>query len=269
MKNLVSSVMSNRIKSVKPLKGRGALRVSAAVRVTLIALLIMPVAVSAKDIDPWENLNRKSFAVNDFFDRILLRPIAKGYTKVVPRFARQGIHNALVNFGTPVVALNQLLQGKGRSALSDTGRFAVNTTLGIGGLFDPATKMGMVAHNEDFGQTLQTWGVAPGPHIVLPLRGSTTVTDAVGSLIGTFTNPALLFSDTQTRVIITGVSVIDLRAQLLGADALVSGDKYLFLRDAVLQRRQFLVNDGEVEDDPFLSDDFDDDLDEEDDWEVE
>jgi len=245
-----------------------------ALRMTFVAvavLILVPVGAHAQNADPYENLNRKTFAVNDFFDRILLKPVAKGYTKVVPRFARRGIHNALVNLGTPVVALNQLLQGKGRSALSDTGRFAVNTTLGIGGLFDPATGMGMVAHNEDFGQTLQTWGVAAGPHIVLPLRGSTTVTDAIGSLIGTVVNPTLLFSDTQTRIIITGVSVIDLRAELLSAETLVSGDKYLFLRDALLQRRQFLVNDGEVIDDPFLSDDFDDfdDEGEDDDWEIE
>jgi phospholipid-binding lipoprotein MlaA len=229
----------------------------------------MPLAASAESADPWEKLNRKTFAVNDFFDRILIKPIATGYTKVVPRFARRGVHNALANFGTPIVALNQLLQGKGKAALSDTGRFAVNTTLGLGGLFDPATNMGMVAHNEDFGQTLQTWGLAPGPHVVLPLRGSTTVTDAFGSLVGTFTNPALLFQDTQTRVIITGVSLLDLRAELLSAETLVSGDRYLFLRDALLQRRQFLVNDGKVDEDPFLSDDFDDDAyDEDEDWEI-
>jgi len=244
----------------------------AASRVLIVVLLLLSASVYAEEnIDPYENLNRKTFAVNDFFDRILLKPIAKGYTRVVPGFARRGIHNAFVNLGTPVVALNQLLQGKGRSALSDTGRFAVNSTLGIGGLFDPATRMGMVAHNEDFGQTLQTWGVAAGPHIVLPLRGSTTVTDAVGSLIGTVVNPTLLFSDTQTRVILNGMLVIDQRAELLGAETLVSGDRYLFLRDAVLQRRQFLVQDGEEVEDPFLSDDFDefDEDDEEDDWEVE
>lgn len=236
----------------------------------VVMMLVVPAGVHAETADPYENWNRKSFAVNEFFDRILLKPVARGYTKVVPRFARRGIHNAFVNFGTPVVALNQLLQGKGVRALSDTGRFAVNTTLGIGGLFDPATGMGLVAHNEDFGQTLQTWGVRPGSHIVLPLRGSTTVTDAVGTLISSFVNPTLLFSDTQTRLIITGVSIVDVRAELLGAETLVSGDKYLFLRDASLQRRQFLVNDGEVVDDPFLSDDFDDfDEEEDDDWEVE
>lgn len=220
----------------------------------------------AETPDPWEGLNRKTFAVNDFLDRIFLKPVARGYTKVVPGFARKGIHNALVNLGTPAVALNQMLQGKGRDAASDTGRFLVNTTLGLGGLFDPATGMGMVAHNEDFGQTLQVWGVGTGPHIVLPLSGSTTVTDSVGMLVGTFTNPLLWVNDTQTQIIVRTIGVVDLRAELLSAETLVSGDKYLFLRDAILQRRAFLVNDGELEEDPFLSDEFDDYDDDEDDW---
>jgi phospholipid-binding lipoprotein MlaA len=217
--------------------------------------------------DPYEKLNRKAFAVNDFFDRILLKPVARGYTKVVPRFARRGIHNAFVNLGTPSVALNQLLQGKGVKAASDSGRFLVNTTLGLGGLFDPATQMGLVAHNEDFGQTLQVWGVGTGPHIVMPLTGSTTVTDAVGSFVGAFTNPLLLLNDTQSQIIVRVLGVVDLRAELLSAETLVSGDRYLFLRDAILQRREFLVNDGQIDDDPFLSDEEFDDEDE--DWDDE
>ncbi len=217
--------------------------------------------------DPYENLNRKTFGFNDFVDRNVFKPVAKGYVKVVPGFARRGIHNALVNLGTPAVALNQLLQGKGVKAASDSGRFIVNSTLGIGGLFDPATPMGLQAHNEDFGQTLQVWGVGPGPHIVSPFTGSTTVTDAVGTFVGAFTNPINLF-ETQTQIIVRVVGVVDLRAELLSAETLLSGDKYLFLRDATLQRRMFLVADGELEEDPFLSDEFDDYEDDEDDWEL-
>jgi len=233
---------------------------------TLLASLLGSAPVAAEIRDPWEGVNRKIFGVNDFLDRRILRPVAKGYTRVVPGFARRGIHNALVNIGTPIVALNQALQGKGRDAASDTGRFLVNTTLGIGGLFDPATGMGLPAHQEDFGQTLQVWGMGSGPHIVLPLRGSTTVTDGVGMILNSITNPVLLFSDTQTRLIVTGVSIIDTRAELLSADTLLSGDKYLFLRDASLQRREFLISDGELDEDPFLSDD--EDWDDED-WEDE
>jgi len=187
---------------------------------------------------------------------------------VVPGFARRGIHNAFVNLGTPSVALNQLLQGKGVKAVSDSGRFLVNSTLGIGGLFDPATPMGLQAHNEDFGQTLQVWGFGTGPHLVAPLTGSTTLTDAVGTFVGAFTNPLLLVNDTQSQVIVRVIGVIDLRAELLAAETLLSGDKYLFLRDATLQRREFLVADGQLEVDPFLNDDFDDFDDDEDDWDL-
>lgn len=216
--------------------------------------------------DPYEGLNRKTFGFNDYVDRNIFKPVAKGYVNVVPGFARRGVHNALVNLGTPAVALNQLLQGKGVMAASDSGRFLLNTTLGIGGLFDPATPIGLPAHNEDFGQTLQVWGVGPGPHIVSPFTGSTTVTDAVGTFVGAFTNPINLF-EPQTQIIGRVIGVVDLRAELLAAETLLSGDKYLFLRDATLQRRKFLVADGELDEDPFLSDDFDD-FDDEDDWEL-
>ena len=110
------------------------------------------------------------------------------------------------------------------------------------------------------------WGVGPGPHIVSPFTGSTTVTDAVGTFVGAFTNPINLF-EPQTQIIGRVIGVVDLRAELLAAETLLSGDKYLFLRDATLQRRKFLVADGELDEDPFLSDDFDD-FDDEDDWEL-
>jgi len=216
--------------------------------------------------DPYEGLNRKTFAFNDFLDRNILKPVATGYVRVVPGFARQGIHNALVNLGTPAVALNQLLQGKVGLAASDSGRFLLNTTLGIGGVLDPATPIGLPAHSEDFGQTLQVWGVGPGPHVVTPFTGSSTVTDSVGALVNAFTNPLNLVNDTQSQIIVRVVSVVDLRAQLLSAETLLSGDKYLFLRDATLQRRKFLVEDGQLEEDPFLSDE--EFYDEEDDWEL-
>lgn len=231
-------------------------------RVLLLTLMVALTATTVTSVahadttDPWEGINRKTFAVNDFFDRILLKPVARGYTKVVPKFLRQGVHNALVNIGTPVVALNQLLQGKGRDAASDTGRFLVNSTLGLGGFFDPANGIGLKAHNEDFGQTFQVWGIGRGRHIVLPLSGSTTVTDGIGSIVGGFVNPlSLLSNDVQSSVIVRVVGVVDLRSELLSAESLISGDRYLFLRDAILQRRQFLVHDGELEEDAFLTDD--------------
>ena len=234
-----------------------------------VSLAIGGGAALAETKDPWEGLNRRTFAANDFFDRILLRPVARGYVKVVPRFARQGVRNALANVATPLVAVNQLLQGKGVKAASDTGRFLINTTLGLGGLFDPATRFGLKAHNEDFGQTLQVWGLGTGPYLVAPLLGPTTVTDAIGSILGGFASPIRLVNDTQSQIIIRVVSVVDLRAGLLSAESLLSGDKYLFLRDATLQRRAFLVKDGKVDEDPFLNDEDDEDYADEDYWGVE
>jgi len=228
---------------------------------TLMCAFAMPVRATDQ-IDPWEGLNRKTHAFNDFLDRRFLRPIAKGYTHLMPRFARRGIHNAMVNIGTPAVALNQLLQGKGGRALSDSGRFLVNSTLGVGGLFDPASQMGLAAHEENFGQTFRRWGLGNGPYIVVPLRGPATITTGFGMILDTFSNPIRHIDDVSLRNSLSGLSVVNLRAELLGAEALLTGDKYLFLRDAYLQRTEFLVFDGELEEDPFL-DDFDEDFDDE------
>lgn len=221
----------------------------------------------ADTADPWEGLNRRIHASNSFFDRLLLRPIAVGYTKVVPGFARKGISNLFQNLGTPGVALNQLLQGKPRLALSDSARFVVNSTLGIGGLFDPATGAGLPAHQEDFGQTFRTWRIPTGRYLVLPLRGGTTVTDGVGSILDALTNPVRYHENAAVRFPVYALSILDLRSSLLDADSLVTGDEYLFFRDAYLQRREFLQHDGQLESDPFLDDDFEDDFEDEDDFE--
>ena len=224
----------------------------------------------ADTADPWEGLNRRVHASNSFFDRILLRPIAVGYTKVVPRFARRGISNLFQNLGTPGVAVNQLLQGKPRLALSDSARFLVNSTLGLGGLFDPATGAGLPAHQEDFGQTFRTWGIPTGRYLVLPFRGGTTVTDGVGSILDALTNPVRYHDNASVRFPLYALNILDLRANLLDADSLVTGDEYLFFRDAYLQRREFLQHDGQLESDPFLDeDDYEDDEYDEEDYDQE
>lgn len=220
-------------------------------------------AIYAETADPWEGLNRRIHASNSFFDRILLRPIAVGYSKVVPRFARRGVSNLFQNLGTPGVALNQLLQGKPRLALSDSARFLVNSTLGLGGLFDPATGAGLPAHQEDFGQTFRTWGIPTGRYLVLPFQGGTTITDGVGSILDALTNPVRYHETDSVRFGLYGLRILDLRSSLLDAESLVSGDRYLFFRDAYLQRREFLQFDGQLESDPFLDDEFDEEFDEE------
>ena len=207
--------------------------------------------------DPWQGFNRRVQGLNDRADRFLLKPLAIGYTKIIPKPLRRGITNALRNLEAPLVVANQLLQGKPKLAFADTGRFIVNSTVGLAGFLDPATKIGLERHQEDFGQTFARWGIPSGPYVVLPFLGASTVRDGFGSLTDFALTPATYVDDDEIRFGVGGLTIIDLRAGLLDAETLISGDRYLFLRDAYIQQREFLINDGEIEDDPFL-DDFDD-----------
>ena len=217
------------------------------------------VALPVWAADPWEDLNRPVFSFNDWTDKYVLRPVASGYTKVVPRVLRRGIGNVFDNVGTPAIAINQLLQGKPRRSLSDTGRFLVNTTLGLGGLFDVATEVGLAEHEEDFGQTFGVWGIDGGNYVVLPFRGSSNVRDTVGLVLDTVFNPLRFISPAETRAVVVALSVVDLRAELLAVDQLVVGERYVFFRDAYEQRRDFLIADGVLDEDPFADDGFGDD----------
>lgn len=208
------------------------------------------------DPDPWVTMNRGIYSFNDRLDTWILRPVAKGYDKLMPGPLQRGVSNAFDNLGTPAIALNQVLQGKLKEGLSDFARFLINSSIGIGGLFDVAYRMGLPEHDEDFGQTLKVWGVAPGPYFIIPFRGPSTVTDAGGMLVDAFTNPMRFIRPIHVRSATYGLYFVDLRTRLLGVDAMIFGDEYLFLRDAYLQQRTYLINDGEIEDDPFLDDDF-------------
>jgi phospholipid-binding lipoprotein MlaA len=197
--------------------------------------------------DPWENLNRKTFAFNDTLDRAVLKPVATGYEKVVPGFAREGVNNFFDNLDDIGTSLNNLLQGKPGQGLSDAGRFLVNTTLGVFGLWDVATPMGLEKHNEDFGQTLGVWGVRSGPYLVLPLLGPSSARDAPARIVdpswyySTYVDPESLYWG------LWGLEKVRTRANLLKAETLVNDaalDKYSFIRDAWLQRRRSQVYDG-------------------------
>lgn len=207
--------------------------------------------------DPWEGFNRKVHSFNDFLDRWVLKPVAKSYDWVMPDPLQRGVSNAFDNLLTPWVAANQFMQGKPRHGLSDLARFGLNTTLGLAGFIDVASKGGIAKHEEDFGQTLVVWGLPLGPYLVLPLRGPSTVTTAGGFVVDSFANPIRYVEDDTTRYGLLALYIIDTRARLLEAESLVSGDEYLFIRDAYLQRRQFLIDDGQVEEDPFLDEEFD------------
>lgn len=207
--------------------------------------------------DPIEPLNRGIYAFNDGADRWVIRPTAKAYDKVMPRVVKIGVGNVFDNLTTPATAVNQLLQGKPLRSLSDTGRFLVNTVLGVGGLIDVATHAGFAKHDEDFGQTLGVWGAGSGSFLMLPFRGPSTVRDTLGFVVDGVLNPIRYVKPNDSRAAVMALYVIDLRTALLGVDQLVSGDEYLFLRDAYLQRRSFQVNDGVSDEDPFAEDGFD------------
>lgn len=223
-------------------------------RLLLLALFVPGFAFAQSD--PWEGLNRDVHGFNDWADRWVLRPTAKAYDRFVPRLIRRGIGNVFENIGTPATAINQLLQGKPKRSLSDTGRFLLNTTVGIGGIFDPATPAGLAKHEEDFGQTFGVWGAQTGNYVVLPFAGASNVRDGIGLIFDGLLNPIRFIKPSEARAAVTALYVIDLRAGLLGVDEIVQGDRYLFLRDAYLQRREFLVNDGVSDEDPFADDGF-------------
>lgn len=198
-----------------------------------------------KNVDPLEVINRPIYRLNDVADRYVLRPAGKGYNFVVPQVARTGIGNFFDNITYPVTIVNDLLQGKGAQAWDDTLRFFINSTFGIFGLMDLATGQGLPAHNEDFGQTFATWGIPSGPYIVLPLLGPSTVRDGIGILGNVQVNPLVQMDNSSVRDKLLILWTVETRASLIGPDKAVQEafDPYIFLRDAYLQNREFLIED--------------------------
>lgn len=216
----------------------------------LVGLSLLPaMSQAASEEDPWESFNRPIFRFNDTVDTYALKPIAQGYRAVTPQFLEDGVHNVFGNIGDVGNLANNLLQGKLHNAGVDTGRLIFNTTFGVLGFFDVAKHMGLRKNDEDFGQTLGVWGLSSGPYLVIPLLGPSTVRDATGRVPDSFLTPYPYMDHVPTRNVTRGVQVLDTRANLLQAERLVSGDKYIFIRNAYLQSREFKVKDGQVEDD--------------------
>ena len=198
--------------------------------------------------DPWERVNRSTYAFNDSIDRAVLKPVAKGYRRYVPQFMRTGVTNFLTNLAYPTTLINNLLQLKFKDAFSDTGRLLLNTTLGLGGLLDPATDAGLARNNEDFGQTLGRWGVPAGPYFVIPLLGPSTLRDTPTLYADYLTDARHYIGDSKIGFAFAGISIIDRRARLLPAEQAIEGayDTYALIRNAYLDRREYLVRDGKV-----------------------
>lgn len=200
-------------------------------------------------IDPFESINRAVFTFNENADEYVIKPAAEAYQFVLPEFVRTGVTNFFSNIGDIFVAVNNLLQGKPGNAANDIGRFLVNSTIGILGLFDVATDAGLEKNKEDFGQTLGVWGVPSGPYVVLPLFGPSSVRDTAGLAVDLKTDFILNSNQLNhdQKVGSTVLRVVNQRANLLNASQLLEDaafDKYSFLRDSYLQRRHNQVYDG-------------------------
>jgi phospholipid-binding lipoprotein MlaA len=197
--------------------------------------------------DPWEGLNRGVYKFNDTFDEYLARPVARAYVSVLHQEIRTRIANFFSNLQDPLISLNNLLQGKFEDGVNDFARFAFNSTFGLLGIHDVATDWGLEKHNEDFGQTFGRWGAGPGPYLVLPVLGSSTLRDGIGLGFDWTLDPLSEIRPINLRNSLVAVRGINLRADLLEASRILEEaalDRYVFQRDAFLQRRRSLIYDG-------------------------
>jgi phospholipid-binding lipoprotein MlaA len=199
------------------------------------------------EYDPLEPLNRKIHSFNMAADRAILRPVARGYRKVVPAPVRTSVTNFFSNLRTPGSALNNFLQGKPKRGFSELGRFLFNSTLGLGGLFDVAGKAGLERYDENFAETLSVWGVPDGPYIVIPFWGPNMMSDAVALPVDYYSDVWTYYDNSSVRDKVWGLRLVDLRYRVLAADAILdeSQDTYVTVREAFRQNRRFRVFDGD------------------------
>lgn len=229
------------------------MRTTSYLLIFLFCLLALPVRAqevlgSKGDSDPLETYNRAIFEFNDKLDTYFMKPVAQGYHFVMPDFAERGVGNFFSNLYDANAVFNAMLQGRFSTAARGTGRFVVNSTFGVLGLFDVATRMGLTPYRTDFGHTLAVWGVPSGPYLVVPLLGSRTMRSGAGNVVDIYAQPQSYVDNVRLRNSLYGLELIDSRARLLEAEELLSGDRYIFIRDAYLQQRKVLVNDGKVDD---------------------
>lgn len=223
----------------------------------LAAFMLLPLLVSGcasvpgpKDPrDPFESFNRSMYKFNDAVDRAVLKPVAQGYAAITPDAVDKGVTNVFSNLGDVWVIANDLMQFKMTQALSDTWRLIINSTIGIYGIFDVARHLGLEKHHEDFGQTLGHWGAGPGPYLVLPILGPSTVRDTTGLVVETtqWNKYDEVTDDSSDENLLIALETIDRRADLLSASRVlnqVALDPYIFLRESYLQKRNALVYDG-------------------------
>lgn len=230
----------------------------------LLTLCVAGNASAADARDPWEGINRKVFAFNEFADRMVLKPAAIGYQAITPDAVDRSVTHFFNNIADLTHAANFALQGEGGLAADSSLRFLVNSSLGVGGLLDVASPGGIPRRDTGFGSTLGKWGATSGPYLILPFLGPSTVRDAAGIPVDwTFDllqEPHTLIERERARYALTVLQLVDLRADLMRYEPAIVGDRYTFLREVYLQGRDFDVQGGQSPAaDPFLDDDFSDD----------
>lgn len=220
--------------------------------VALWLFSLCAMTVSAEQLlgnDPFQKVNQKVFSFNQSLDDHLARPFAKLYVDVTPEVIETGIANVFNNIDELTTVFNHVLQAKFAQAVNHSCRFGINSTLGVAGLFDVASLLGLKkSDGEDFGQTLGYWGVPEGPYLMLPLLGPSTMRDAPSKAVDRLTDPLNYLNQDMDRYLAKGAGLVVKRAALLEYDNLISGDSYTLVRDVYLQRRSYQVKDGEVED---------------------
>jgi phospholipid-binding lipoprotein MlaA len=221
-----------------------------AMRSLLLSLLLLGGCATSPDADPrdpFEGFNRGVYKFNETFDDVLFRPTAEVYRDVLPREVRDRVRNFFGNLSDPFIGVNNFLQGKVSEAFDDWSRFLLNSTVGLAGIHDVATDLGLEKHNEDFGQTFARWGAGTGPYLVLPIFGSSTLRDGLGLAADIYTDPMGEIRPIDLRNTLAVTRGVQTRADLLEASRILEEaalDKYVFQRDAYLQRRRSLVYDG-------------------------
>ncbi|MCH9004755.1 MAG: VacJ family lipoprotein [Proteobacteria bacterium] len=248
----------------KPVKGIRVFILSALVCVFCVACVSSPTNPDGSKperspADPWEPLNRSIHMFNRGLDKVTLKPVAKVYKFVIPSFMRRGVTNFSQNLRSPLNIINHFLQGKPGDGFGQTGRFLLNSTVGLGGLIDVAATAGLEQKNEDFGETLAVWGVPDGPYVIVPFLGPRTLRDAVMLPLNILADPLFHYEDSSVRDKVYLVRLVDIRARLLSAEELLlkdAYDPYIRIREAYLQHRRYVIYDG----DPPEDDDFYDEL---------
>ena len=204
--------------------------------------------------DPFEEVNRSIYKFNKAVDESFARPVAEVYDNLVPSFIKYGISNFFDNIEEIDNSFNQLLQGKPGYAVNDFARFCVNTTIGLVGLVDVASSLGLDSHDEDFGQTLGVWGIPSGPYLMLPIFGPSSPRDLIGGPISSFLSGTFAVEKNEARISLFALNALDTRARLLDIESLVIGDEYSFIRDSYEQFVEYEVSDGIQSNDEFLDD---------------